>query len=214
MYANVETLASLPLALCRKPAVGPGRRHQIGEFDLSPRGLDGFNNLLATLGRSLPLDSDQIVTAARNLLDSGAPDTVPICISQRLLPMEVVGSLLADPMWRPADGSDAPLRLVHDYVGGSNDLIPDWLPRFGRLDDAIVVDTAWSLVHAEVYDYRDFCRLRGLEARLRGREPAGFRFDRRDWQESRQAEAELQRHRRQVRDGSYVPGASSCFRVH
>ncbi len=214
MYANVETLESLPRALVQRPVQGPARRHQIGAFDLSPQGLDHFNGLLARLGRSQPLECDQIVTAARYLMASDASTGEPACIAQRLLPVDLLGSLLADRNWTPADGADVPLRLVRDYVAGSNNLIPDWLPRIGRLDDAIVVDTAWPLVYGEVHDYRDFCRLRGLEAQMRGRDPAGFRFNRRDWQVSRQAELALQQHQRRVRDGSYVPGSASCFRVH
>lgn len=214
MYANVETLAALPLALGLRPMLGPGRRHQIGDFNLSPRGLDQFNDLLARLGRSQPLDCDQIATAARSLIDAGAEEALPTCIAQRLRRVEVLGPLLADRSWAPAEGAGERLHVVQDYVLGSNDLIPDWLPRIGRLDDAIVIDTAWSLLFAEVMDYGDFCRLRVLEAEMRGRTPASFRFDRQDWMVSRQAEADLRAHQQRVRDGSYVPGATRYFRVH
>lgn len=216
MYANVETLVSLPQALVQKPASGPARRHQIGTCNLSPRGLDHFNGLLARLGRPQALDCDQVATAARSLIDTDAEaaEPVPACIAQRLRQADLLEPLLADRMWTPANGADAPLRAVLDYMRESNDLIPDWLPRIGRLDDAIVIDAAWTLVSAEVHDYRDFCRLRGIEAMLRDRDPAGFRFTRDDWEVSRRAEAELRQHQRRVRGSSYVPAATRCFRVH
>ena len=214
MYANVETLASLPRVLGQKPDHGPARRHQIGAFSLCPRGLEQFNGLLAGLGRAQPLDCDQIVTAARDLIDADPAETVPACIAQRLAPATRLARLLADRDWTPSAGADLSLRQVLAYVRERNDLIPDWLPRVGRLDDAIVLDTAWELVGAEVFDYGDFCRLRELEAGHRGRDAAGFRFNRRDWLEARQAEVELQQQLRRVREGSYVPAAVAYFRVH
>jgi uncharacterized membrane protein YkvA (DUF1232 family) len=214
MYANAENLASLPRILSQKSCQGPSRRRQIGAFSLSAQGLDQFNDLLARLGRPQPLDTDQIVTAARCLIDTESVDVVPACIAQRLDRAEALASLLDDQAWSPASGSAASLRAVSDYLRERNDLIPDWLPRIGRLDDAIVLETAWPLVSAEVFDYQDFCRLRRVEASLRGHEPSAFRFTRSDWEVAREAESQLQAHQRRVRESSYVPAAISYFRVH
>lgn len=214
MYANVETLASLPRILSQKSSEGPSRRRQIGAFSLSSQGLDQFNDLLARLGRPQPLDSDQIVTAARCLIDAESVEVVPACIAQRLDRAEALASLLGDQAWSPASSSAMSLREVFDYLRERNDLIPDWLPRVGRLDDAIVLDTAWPMVSAEVFDYQDFCRLRHLEASMRGYGPTAFRFTRSDWEVAREAESQLQAHQRRVRDSSYVPAANCYFRVH
>lgn len=214
MYANAENFLALPLALNVRPNPGPGRRRRIGRIQLDPGLLDRFNRLLVGLGRCQPLDCDQIVTAARALDDGQADEAVPTCIAQRLRQADPVSRLLNDGGWTPTRDVAPVLQAVQAYVQETNDLIPDWVPRFGRLDDAIVIDAAWPRISGEVLDYLDFCRLRELEAQLGGVEPAALGFTRSAWELSRRAEAELRLQRRRVRDGSYVPQPVSHFRVH
>ena len=57
-------------------------------------------------------------------------------------------------------------------------------------------------------------RLRLIEARLHQQEIETFRFDRKDWEVARRAEAGLREHQRRVRISSYVPDAIGLFRVH
>lgn len=100
------------------------------------------------------------------------------------------------------------------YLRSHHDLIPDSIPRIGRLDDAVVVDTAWPRLAGEMLAYADFRRLRRIEAALRQCEAGDFRFTRSDWLESRQAEAALAAHRARVRETAYAPAAVAVFRVH
>jgi len=214
MYANAENIAALPQVLSRQPLAGPQRRRRIGPFDLAPGALDRFNQLLANLGAARPLDCDQIVTAARGLIKPVDDRSLPDCIAQRLGRIDSLSRMLADAAWVPANEAVPQVKAVLDYVAGKDDLIPDWVPQVGRLDDAIVIETAWPRISGEVLDYLDFCRLRKLEAELRGVDSQGFRFSRADWEDSRQAEASLRQHQRRVREGSYLPAAVRHFRVH
>ena len=84
----------------------------------------------------------------------------------------------------------------------------------GHLDDAIVIEAAWPRLAGEVLSYQDFCRLRLIEARLHQQAIETFRFDRKDWEVARRAEAGLREHQRRVRSSSYVPDAAGLFRVH
>ena len=67
---------------------------------------------------------------------------------------------------------------------------------------------------AEVVDFLDYCRVRSLEASLRGREPGGFGFTRADWEEARRAEYALERQRRCIRESSYLPLLEPRFAIH
>jgi uncharacterized membrane protein YkvA (DUF1232 family) len=216
MSTNANHIESLPQVLLPGTAPGRlGRRRRIGSFRLSSLDMERFNHLLSTLtGDPAPLDCDQVVTAARQLADSCPSQSTPSCIRQRLERAGSLSGMLADRDWQPASEVATPASAVLDYLNGHNDLIPDWIPQVGRLDDAIVIEAAWPRLAGEVLSYQDFCRLRLIEARLHQQEIKTFRFDRNDWEVARRAEAGLREHQRRVRTSSYVPDAPGLFRVH
>jgi uncharacterized membrane protein YkvA (DUF1232 family) len=205
----------LPTVLEAPPAFNLLRRRKnIGDYHPTSADLERFNRLLARLGRAkAPLGMDQLATAARQLADA-TEEAAPECIAQRIAWIESVAAMAGDPTWEAANDVADCARLVVAYANDTHDLIPDWMPRIGRLDDAIVVDAAWPTLHREAACYQDFRRLRALEAGLRGCTPDALPFDRQAWQAARRAEAALVAHRRQVRESSYVPAPSAMFRIH
>ncbi|MFC3813997.1 hypothetical protein [Lysobacter sp. GCM10012299] len=206
--------ASLP-SILDVPFEGSGRRHNINGFDLRSADVDRFNGLLARLGRTqTPLDTDQLASAARELCDRSIHDFSPPSIRQRLRRIAAVEQMVGDAQWEPANDAVDTAQLIVDYARSRDDLIPDWLPKVGRLDDAIVVDTAWPRLVAEVEDYLDYARLRSMEAQRRGCAVSAFEFSRKDWEQMRYEEAVYAEHERQIRESSYLPGSVSMFRVH
>ena len=207
-----------PLAplVATTPADRPHRRRRVDRFQLSDTALDRFNGLIARLDPAAPaLEWDTLATAARRVREQGEAGASAIrAIHQRLRRAVVLARLLADAGWTPANDAVDIAGEVVDYVRGGHDLIPDGLQQVGRLDDAIVVDAAWPRLSDEVADYLDYCRLRRIEAALRGTDPGGFRFDRNDWQDAARAEFALSAHGRAVRDSCYVSAAAPLFRVH
>ena len=214
MYANVKTETTLPLsaALATVPSESRHRRHRIGCYRPNPRQLDAFNQVLQSLGSNEAFDDDRLATAARRL--RAPASSIPACITQRLRQAESLARLASDTAWQPEAASMAPLRTVLAYLEGDNDLIPDAVPEFGRFDDAIVVESAWPLLANEVDAYLDFCRVREVEARLRGCGILQFNFGRGDWEQARRAEHALVAHQRRVRESCYIPQWQPLFRVH
>jgi hypothetical protein len=216
MYAQIATLQPLSAAL-QSPAWTslnrPARRHFVGGFLLEAEALAHFNQLLVRL-HHFPLDCDQLATASRELGRS-ADGRRPASIEQRLQLASAVDRMITDATWQPASEAVEPARVVMDYVHGDHDLIPDSVPLVGRLDDAILIDAAWPQLAGEVDCYLDYCRLRAIEAGLRGCAVGGFAFTREHWQQARRAEAGLIAHCRRVGEDSYLPSpAAACFRVY
>lgn len=214
MNAILAASAPLPSILELPPPRRRCRRHRIGNFDLDTAALDRFNALLTRLDhRAAPLDCDQLATAARELREAAAGEEPP-SIQQRVQRIEAAARMLGDPQWQPAGDVGHTAILVVGYAGDSCQLLPNSLPAVGRLDEAIVVEAAWPRLEAEVVSFLDFCRLRAIEAELRGRPVGAFDFTRRDWQQARHAETALARHLRAVRERSYLPAPASRFVIH
>lgn len=51
MNAILSTTIPLPVILDRPAVAGPGRRHRIENYSLTPLAVERFNNLLLRLGR-------------------------------------------------------------------------------------------------------------------------------------------------------------------
>jgi len=217
MNAQIATLQPLSAAL-QSPAWRSlnrlARRHFVGGFLPEAEALAHFNQLLARL-HHFPLDCDQLATASRELAGRSADNRRPASIDQRLQLASAVDRMITDATWQPAGEAIEPARVVMDYVHGDHDLIPDSAPLVGRLDDAILIDAAWPQLAGEVDCYLDYCRVRAIEAELRGCAVDGFAFTREDWQRAHRAEADLIAHCRRVGEESYLPSSTSaCFRVY
>lgn len=210
---NAQTIPVAPLpATLTQPGNGQHRRHCIRGFTLEPRRIDRFNQVLAKVSdRPAWLGEDQIASAGRCVLDQPHGDA---CLRQRMWRIGVVAHLLNERDWNVADACESTAQTLVHYARDRDDLIPDSLAHIGRLDDAIVAETAWPRLSAEVSDYMDYRRLRLIEASLRGCDVRGFRFLRADWSEARAAlDAATLRGRRASFVGSYVPQGEQRFRV-
>ena len=193
----------LPSALSRAEPAHSARRFRIGGYEIDEIALDLFNELLARLDpRHAPIDRDQMASAARDLADRREELPVSLCIYQRMRQAGAIDQMLTDPGWTPEEAVVSPARLVLDYVHAADDVIPDTLPRVGRLDDAVVVDTAWPVLAPEIRNYLDFCRLRHIEAGLGGK----GEFGRPEWEQARSAEAQWIAHCRRVGGSTYLTG--------
>lgn len=215
MNAILSTTSPLPAILDQPTSAGRSRRHLIENYCLTTRDVERFNLLLLRLGRrEAPLDLDQVATAARELCDCNDLAVEPPSIRERMQRVETASRMINDPDWQGSNDAVDTARLVIEYARGDDDLIPDWVPAVGRLDDAIVVDTAWPRLAAEMDRYMDFCRLRDITESARGRSPSSSHFMRADWERTRREEAALAAHQRDVREHSYLPQSASLFRIH
>lgn len=211
---NLNTpLSPLPQALHERRE-GVHRRRRVDGHEIGPDALQHFNDLLERLDLGhAPLDPDQVASAARELAASSPRARWPLCILQRMRRAAAIDRMLADPEWTPENSAEA-AALVVAYLHDERHLIPNSVPVVGRLDDVIVVEASWPLIAREVRDYLDFCRLRRVEAGLRGERRRHFGFNRQAWRAAARAEAALIDHVHRVDRNSYVAGdAGPRFQV-
>src|SRR5690606_5909508 len=110
---------------------------------------------------------------------------VPASIRERVRRAGAVDLMLSDPEWDTRAEAALVAAVAVDYLRGNAPLIPNSLPVVGWLDDAVLVETAWPSLAGEVRDYLDFCRLRRIEAGLRGEQRTHFGFTREHWEDAR-----------------------------
>lgn len=211
MNANANNVTSFQQVLPGADA-GPGRRRRIGQVELRQEALDGFNGLLSSLGwRAAPLTLDQVATAARAL--SPGQGTTPTYIHVQMERGRQLAEMLADHSWEPANDAVATARSITGYLERDRGLIPNRVPGLGRLDDAVLIETAWPRLAAEVSDFHDFRRIRRIEAALRGASPEHLAFGRGDWLEARRAEAVLREQQRILRGRFRAQVPMPLFRI-
>lgn len=196
-----------PLPLPRTfPDANPRRRHTVAGHDLDRSRIERLQALAAErIGTRLELDQDILASAARQLLDHRGPAQVAPCISERLRCGAAMAMMLDDAQWQSEPQAQALCRTIVEHIRYGDDLfIEIGNPALRHFGDAILVDAAWDGTADEVVVYCDYRRLRQLEAELRGVSWSGFRFNRRDYEDARQAEHELLRSMRRIGLGHYV----------
>lgn len=196
-----------PLPLTRaQPEARQRRRHIVAGRNLDRRRIERLQALAAErIGACLELDEDSVASAARSLLDHRGPARLAPCISERLRCAAVMAMMLEDRQWQADTRAQALSRTIVQHVREGDDLFIDIdSPALRHFGDAILVDAAWDGTSGEVVVYCDYRRLRQVEAELRGLSRSGFRFDRRDYEDARQAEQQLFRSMRRIGLGHYV----------
>ncbi|UGB38917.1 hypothetical protein [Frateuria soli] len=207
------TTSLLPLPAALQAPSSPRARHRRPGRFVRTKALARFNQLLRRLQHE-PLQREQLVAAWRELRDRSSSERCEAGIEQRLQLAGAVERMIRDATWQAANEAIAPARVVVGYIHGKHELIPQQATRVGRLDDAILLDAAWPKLRGEVDSYLDYCRLRAVEAGLRGCPVGEFTFTREDWQKARRAEEGLLAHVRRVGRTSYLPAATApMFRV-
>jgi len=186
------------------------RRHQAGTVELAREAVEKFNALLHQLCIDAPrIDSDAIASVAR-WLDSQPADRRDALLQSRLGRLAELEAMRVDPHWPLDPAQEHRIQALQSYVTRDDDLIPDSVPLYGRLDDALLLELAWPVFAEDVDDYRDFCRYR---------EEAAARFERpveqSDWLRARAEEGALWEQLHRVHDQPFIEheAPAAFFRV-
>lgn len=169
-----------------------------------------FDALVHELHRDAPrVDADAIASVAA-WLQSQPPEQRGQLLRARLDRVAEMQAMRVDRDW-PLDPAQARrIDLILEYIAAADDLIPDDVPTYGYLDDALLLELAWPVLAEDVEDYRDFCEFRHDNA-----EGSGRPLHQLDWLRARAEEGALWEHMHRVHDQAYVEHRawSRIFRV-
>ena len=138
-------------------------------FELNDRDLALLSDLINSKARSVAATEAGVIAAARELLAKNEGTQVPDFIRQRMNRLSVLISMLEDRVWE-LSGEDR-TRIVNalSYFADPNDIIPDDVPGFGLLDDAVVIELVVQALRHDIEAYEDFCKFREAEEARRGK---------------------------------------------
>ncbi|HEY5658044.1 MAG TPA: YkvA family protein [Myxococcota bacterium] len=142
-------------------------------FELSDKDLRYFRKIMREARvRARAKDEASIVKAAHDLLEHVKGSDAPQCVKDLLLKIKPMIDMLEDEEWRLKGEDRERVISALAYFNEPQDLIPDYVPGFGFMDDAIMVQLVVNELRHELDAYGDFCEHRKTLIKQRGKVPA------------------------------------------
>lgn len=152
-------------------------------FTLSDKDLDHFQAAVdqAKAVTASKVTPEQVVAAANKLIEEARAAELPEYIASRLIRLQVIIDMLGDKEWNLGEEDRKRVIGALTYFCASDDVIPDSVPGFGYLDDAIYVELVMRELNAEVTSYEEFCKYRSSEEARRREKGLDPKVNREEW---------------------------------
>lgn len=165
-------------------------------FELDEEDLKHFRDAMAQAGEAAEkAGPEAVVEAGRGLLSKVREQQLPRFISDRLDRLEALIAMIEDVEWAIQPPERGHVLSALAYFSDPQDMIPDAVPGFGFLDDAIMIELVMSELRPEIDAYEDFCR-------FRERPSQGGAGNREDYLATKRAELHSRMRRRESRSGA------------
>ncbi len=139
-------------------------------FQLSDRDIEHLGELMnEAKEKASSLGEDDVIRAARDLLDEAGGADMPDFIRERMEKLKQLIRMLEDKVWELSGDDRARITNALAYFADPDDIIPDNVPGFGFLDDAVVIDLVCQALRHDIEAYEDFCKFRAAEEERRGK---------------------------------------------
>jgi uncharacterized membrane protein YkvA (DUF1232 family) len=172
-------------------------------FELSDADLEFFRRAMREVkATARGRDERSILAAASQLAAKTATRELPNFVRERIARLNELIRMLDDPEWRLAGKHRARVLGALAYFAEPVDLIPDQIPGFGFLDDAIMVELVVRDLQHEIDAYTDFCRYREQQVHLEKSDPELRRARLEKRRKAMYARMDRRRERRARRGGS------------
>jgi uncharacterized membrane protein YkvA (DUF1232 family) len=139
-------------------------------FQLSDRDLDHLGEVMnKAKAKASALGENEVIGAARALLEESKDIDVPDFIRERMESLHQLIQMVEDPVWKLSGDDRERITNALAYFADPDDIIPDNVPGFGLLDDAVVIELVCQSLRHDIEAYQDFCKFREAEEKRRGK---------------------------------------------
>ncbi|MGE4649259.1 MAG: YkvA family protein [Myxococcota bacterium] len=140
-------------------------------FELSDKDLRHFKRVMREAReKAKDRPESQLIDSARQLLAQVREAPLPSFIESRLMQLETMIGMLEDSEWKLTGNDRERVSSALAYFDEPMDLIPDAVPGFGFLDDAVMVELVVRDLKHDIDAFSDFCNYRKTETKRRGTE--------------------------------------------
>jgi uncharacterized membrane protein YkvA (DUF1232 family) len=181
-------------------------------IELSERDLRHFRREMRRARESVRIaEDDEIVSAARDLLEEFATVDLPDFVVDRVAKVRRLIDMLEDPDWGLTESERAPILAGLAYLCDPEDIIPDSLPGIGLLDDAVMIELVFRELDHELDAYVDFTGYRRRLATSRSTAADGGALGLRLARRRNELKQRMRRRRAKAREAaarSHTPASS------
>ena len=152
-------------------------------IDLTDRDLKFFRQALKkSLDAVRHADESEIIEAIGDVLaDIKCEEPLPDFVEKRIPELESLIRMLQDDEWALPTNEREKLLATFVYFGDPEDILPDYIPVIGYLDDVIIIELVVRELHHVREAYDNFCEYReDYDQRFKAGHDGAIRRDRID----------------------------------
>lgn len=171
-------------------------------INLNNEDLEHFRRAMQqAVARNSGLSAPEVCAHATALLERVRATRVPDFVAERMRRLVALITMVQDEAWPLNEEERSRALGALGYFAEPHDDIPDALPVFGFLDDAIMIELVLRELRHELEAYGEFCVFRASEA-SRGGDTGGMHRD--AWLTQRRDELMDRMRRRRANAGTYA----------